>query len=120
MGLDLFFYRTKAEEIGYFRKVNFLVHFFESLDYEIDNCVPITITKEDTEELLKRCDEVLKDHSKAEELLPTTSGYFFGNTTYNELYFNDVKSVKEYVKNILLPQFENLSLDEKIEFKIWY
>lgn len=120
MGLDLYFYRTKTEEIGYFRKVNFLVHFFESLGYEVDNCIPITITEEDIEELLKRCDEVLKDHSKAEELLPITDGFFFGNTTYDELYFKDVEFVKDYVENNLLPQFENLSSDEKIEFKIWY
>lgn len=120
MGLDLYFYRTKTEEIGYFRKVNFLVYFFESLDYEIDNCVPITITKEDVEELLGRCEEVLNNHEKAEELLPTTDGFFFGNTSYGEDYFLDVKYVKDYVENELLPQFEDLYSDEKIEFKIDY
>jgi hypothetical protein len=34
MGLDLYFHRVKRKEIGYFRKVNFLVAFFEKRGYD--------------------------------------------------------------------------------------
>lgn len=121
MGLDLYFNKVKHTEIGYFRKVNFLVSFFEhQLGQEIENLRNVRIDREDAEELLKRCDEVLKDHSKAEELLPTCPGFFFGGTEYDDYYFDDVQSVKDYVKDTPIPQFDTLASDEKICFEIWY
>ncbi len=122
MGLDLYFNRSKktSEEIGYFRKVNFLVCFFERLGYTIENCVPVEINKGDAEDLLDTCNEVLENHDKAEKLLPTTEGFFFGTYDYDEYYFDDVKEVRDYVKNTLLPEFNKLEDDEYIEFEIWY
>ena len=119
MGLDLFYYKIKR--IGYFRKVNFLIPFFESqLGCEIENLRKIKIDKEDAEELLRRCSAVLDDHSRAKELLPTQEGFFFGNTDYNDYYFEDVESVRDYVKDTLLPEFDKLDSDESIQFEIWY
>lgn len=34
---------------------------------------------------------VIDDSSAAEELLPTASGFFFGDTDYNEYYLSDIK-----------------------------
>ena len=120
MGLDIYFTKRKEEEIGYFRKVNFLVKYFENLGFDVENQTPFKINKYDVKDLLNRCDQVLKNHDKAPELLPTMGLFFFGNTEYNEDYFNDVKEVKDYIKNILLPEFDNLSDEEEIYFKIWY
>lgn len=120
MGLDIYFHRIKEEEIGYFRKVNFLVTFFEDRGYEVENLRGISISEEDANELLRRCNEVLNDHSKAPELLPTQSGFFFGGTEYDDYYFDDVKEVKKYVENTLLPEMSTLRDDEHISFKIWY
>lgn len=121
MGLDLYFHRVKTKVIGEFRKVNFLIPFFEEqLGYEIKNLHKVRIYKEDAEELLRRCSAVLYDHSKAEELLPTQKGFFFGNTDYNDHYFEDVESVRDYVKDTLLPEFDKLDSDESIQFEIWY
>ena len=36
-----------------------------------------------------------------EKLLPTESGYFFGNTEYNEFYINDVRYTYETLKKVL-------------------
>jgi hypothetical protein len=70
----------------YYRKVNFLYGYFsERLTDE--QCL---VTKEDIEDIISRCENVLDDHSKAEELLPTCSGFFFGSTEYDEYYFSDV------------------------------
>lgn len=118
MGLDINFIKTKR--IGYFRKVNFLVEFFENRGYDVDNMINIPIDREDAEELLIRCHTVLEDHSKADELLPTTDGFFFGNVEYNEEYFQDVKEVKDYVQYTLLKEFDNLKSDEEINFHIYY
>lgn len=121
MCLDLYFNRVKQTEIGYFMKVNFLIPFFESqLGCEIENLRKVKIDKEDAEELLRRCSAVLDDHSRAKELLPTLEGFFFGSTDYDDYYFEDVKSVREYVKDTLLPEFDKLDSDESIQFEIWY
>ena len=59
MGLDVFFTKIKSEQIGYFRKVNFLVKYFEDLGFDVANQIPFRISKEDTEVLLSRCNQVL-------------------------------------------------------------
>ena len=119
MGLDLFF--IKKKKIGYFRKINFLVSFFELwFGKPVENLQEIEIDKLDIEELLRRCNIVLEDHSEAENMLPTHEGFFFGNTEYDEEYFNDVKKVKEYIENTLLPEIDELKDTESISFKIWY
>ena len=120
MGLDIFFIKKHRKEIGYFRKVNFLVKYFKDLGFDVENQTPFCISKEDAEVLLSRCNQVLKDHSKASELLPTMDGFFFGSIEYNEYYFNDVKEVRDYIKNTLLPEFEKLGSEEEIFFETWY
>ena len=116
MGLDLYFHRAKTKEIGYFRKVNFLIPFFENqLGCEIENLRKVKIDKEDAEELLKRCSAVLDDHSRAKELLPTQEGFFFGSTDYDDYYFEDVESVRDYVKDTLLPEFDKLFKDDEVK-----
>lgn len=120
MGLDIFFSKKKETTIGYFRKVNFLVKYFGDLGFDIDNQTPFAISKEDIEVLLSRCKQVLKNHDLAEELLPTMEGFFFGSTDYDEAYFDDVKRVRDYIKNDLLPKFDELQENETIYFETWY
>lgn len=120
MGLDIFFKRRQSKDIGYFRKVNFLVKYFADLGFDVYNQTPFIINKEDVEELLSRCNKVLKDHSKAKELLPTMDGFFFGSIEYNNNYFDDVLKVRDYVDSELLPQFDDLENNESIEFSTWY
>ena len=52
MGLDIFLTKKKRSEIGYFRKVNFLVKFFEKKGFDVSNQTPLAIKREDAEELL--------------------------------------------------------------------
>lgn len=120
MGLDIFFTKRKSDNIGYFRKVNFLVKYFEDLGFDVENQTPFAVSKEDIEVLLSRCKQVLKNHDLAEELLPTMEGFFFGSTDYDEAYFDDVKRVRDYIKNDLLPKFDELKEDETIYFETWY
>lgn len=120
MGLDLFFNKKKEETIGYFRKVNFLIPFFERKGLDVESQKGITIQKEDAEELLDLCKKVLNDHSKAEELLPTRAGFFFGSTVYDDYYFQDVEDIKDFLINTLIPEFKKLDNKEYITFDIWY
>lgn len=45
--------------------------------------------------------EYIEDPSVAMEILPTTSGFFFGGTDYDEWYYNDIKYTADKVREIL-------------------
>lgn len=106
------------EDIGYFRKVNFLVKFFE---YEND-CEDKEITIDELTDLLERCEEVIKSHSKAkaEALLPTQSGFFFGSTEYNAYYFEDVKAVRDWCKGIIASAEDHPTEDYILLINCWW
>ena len=69
MGLDISL-TTKKHDID-FRKHNYLFRWVENRLGEIENCKHYKLPKSDIEELLNSVNEVLADHSKAKELLPT-------------------------------------------------
>ena len=100
-------------EIAYFRKVNFLMTYF---NYE-GNCEYKLIGKEEVKELIDRCKKVLDNHELADEMLPTTGGFFFGSTDYNEWYFNDVECVRTTFEDML----ENVDWEtEVVEMYCWW
>ena len=43
----------------------------------------------------------IEDPSVAEELLPTTEGFFFGSTDYDEYYIEDIKHTVDIIKKAL-------------------
>lgn len=45
--------------------------------------------------------KTVEDSSIAEMLLPTTSGFFFGGTNYDEWYVEDIKNTINIIKNVL-------------------
>ena len=89
-------------EVGYWRKVNEIhAWFVKNLGEGNDDCNEIYVTKEDFESLLDLVNQVLKNHNLAGELLPTEDGFFFGETEYNEYYFENLKYTKELLEKIL-------------------
>jgi hypothetical protein len=50
---------------------------------------------------LDLCRIVIIDKSKAEQLLPSSSGFFFGNTEYDEWYYNDIQNTIEILEKAL-------------------
>ena len=58
----------------------------------------------------------LDNHNLAEVLLPTESGFFFGNTDYVEMYYNDVREVREWAEDTLA----DVSDDEEILMYAWW
>lgn len=77
-------------QIGYFRKFNALHRYMCNLDDGRDECQPIVLSKDTFKQLYDLLNDVNHNHSKAEDLLPTRSGFFFGGTDYNDYYFSDV------------------------------
>ena len=82
---------------AYFRKVNFLFAYYENNGKMVEQYYAFT-DKEDIDDIISRCERVLKDHKQAEYLLPTQSGFFFGSTDFDKWYFSDVKDCLRQMK----------------------
>lgn len=91
------------EQVGYWRKVNAIHNWFvENIQDGEDDCrYHREVTKEDLEELLDTCQEVLCNHDLAELILPTQCGFFFGSTEYDEYYFEDIKDTIDIITKVL-------------------
>jgi hypothetical protein len=101
-GIDVSNVTNIEEEVGYWRKANQIHRWFvDNVQNGVDNCGEYSVSKSELETLRNICTEVLNDHSKAEELLPSASGFFFGNTDYDEWYYNDVEHTIEILDKIL-------------------
>ena len=108
MGLDMYLYRKKkdekeAEEVAYWRKANQIRQWIvDNCGYNDDaNCEFFPMTKEQLEKLAEDCDKVIENRDMAPVLFPTSSGFFFGSTEYNEWYFDDLKETSRMVKEVL-------------------
>lgn len=89
---------TVSVEFGYWRKAN-AIHawFVDNIQEGEDNCQESWVAREDMQALLDTVNKVLADTSLAPELLPTSNGFFFGSTEYNEWYWKDI----EYTRDML-------------------
>lgn len=90
------------EEIGYWRKANQIHYWFvENVQKGNDDCGNYYVGREQLEELLSLCKQVRDDNSKAEELLPSQSGFFFGSTKYDEWYYKNIQYTIEILEKAL-------------------
>ena len=89
-------------KVGYWRKSNQIHQYFvDNCQGGEDDCRESYVDRDKLVELLDLCKQVLVDHSKAEDLLPSQSGFFFGNTEYNEYYYSDLSDTVEILENAL-------------------
>lgn len=91
MGLDQYLQDKDGNELIYWRKANMIHSWFERKVGKVENCERLDVSIEQLKQLKEDCLTVLNDHSKAKELLPTTSGFFFGSTEYDDWYFQDLE-----------------------------
>lgn len=91
--------------LGYWRKANAIHRWFvDNVQEGRDECQESWVSIEDLERLLDIIDKVLAEHTLAEELLPTSSGFFFGNTDYDDGYFQDLEYTKQIIEPIVQDQ----------------
>jgi len=91
-----------VEEVAYWRKANHIHQWFvENIQKGIDDCGEYRVPIYKLEELVNVCNKVLKDKSKASELLPTQGGFFFGSTEYDEHYIYDVENTVRMLEEVL-------------------
>ena len=92
-----------VEKVAYWRKANAIHKWFvDNVQDGEDDCkAHRELTKSDLLTLRDLAHEVYTNPDLAEDLLPTQSGFFFGNTSYGEWYMEDIKNTIEQIDNIL-------------------
>lgn len=89
-------------EVGYWRKANAIHKWFvDNVQDGEDDCSNYDVSNETLKELLDIVNEVLANKKKASELLPNTTGFFFGSQDYDEYYFQDLEYTKKLIEGIL-------------------
>lgn len=112
MGLDMYIQSTPTCDISkvwdvsrreecYWRKANAIHGWFVlNVQNGIDDCgVHRFLTKEDVNNLINVCKEVLK--TKDASKLPPVKGFFFGTYADDADYLNDIKHTVEQLKKLL-------------------
>ena len=90
------------DQLMYWRKANSIHKWFvDNCGGGEDNCEEIYVGKDSLRKLKEVIEKVLSDHNKANELLPTSSGFFFGGTEYDEWYFKDLSETLEVINEVL-------------------
>jgi len=90
------------EEVGYWRKANAIHKWFvDNIQNGKDECQESMVMPSELEDLLSLCKQVLENKDKAEELLPTTDGCFFGSTDYDDWYYVDIQDTVQMLEECL-------------------
>jgi len=89
-----------TEEVMYWRKANHIHKWFvDNCQGGIDECQEVYVSKEKLEELAALCEEVTQTCDAG--ILPSTSGFFFGNTEYGDYYFDLTKETAIELRKLL-------------------
>jgi len=86
---------TIIVEAMYWRKANAIHRWFvENAQGGEDNCERYYVSREQLLKLRDLCANLCtqKVEALAEDSLPTTDGFFFGSTEYDEWYWNDIEN----------------------------
>jgi hypothetical protein len=93
------------EQIGYWRKANAIHKWFvDNVSDGEDNCGTYYVGIDDLISLLDLCKQVRDTPETAEELLPPQSGFFFGDVSIDEYYFQDIDKTIEIIERALSEQ----------------
>lgn len=96
------------KEEAYWRKANAIHRWFvENVQNNVDDCGYYLITRDNFITLKSICDKALE--TREEGILPPMDGFFFGDTSYDENYWEDIYSTEKQIDKILLSMNENLS-----------
>lgn len=108
MGLDMYLYEKQVHEVAYWRKANAIHNWFVSNFATVDDCTPISLTKQDLVDLRELCMKVLEVHTEdyAQEMLPPAEGFFFGSTGIDDWYWGNLEDTIALL---------NTALDESVD-----
>jgi hypothetical protein len=89
--------------VGYWRKANAIHKWFvDHVQEGKDNCATYYVSRDQLTALKAVCERVRDwPGGLAAEQLPTTSGFFFGGTDYDEYYMQDVNNTIQLIDECL-------------------
>ena len=94
--------KTICTEAGYWRKANQIHKWFvDNAQEGKDECQRSFVDRDQLRTLRELCQEVIDNPESAEAKLPTEGGFFFGDTSYEEYYFEDLKHTVEIIDDVL-------------------
>lgn len=89
-------------EAGYWRKANQIHRWFVfNVQNEEDDCGYYSVDRKDLTDLRDLCQRVIEDHDLAPSELPTTAGFFFGSTEYDDWYYQELQDTIEILDKAL-------------------
>jgi hypothetical protein len=97
----------------YWRKANQIHKWFvDNVQNGEDDCGSYYVSIDDLKALVSAIDLALANTSKADEVLPTEGGFFFGGIDYDEWYWQDLEYTKEKISAILaMPDLKDWSFE---------
>lgn len=87
---------------AYWRKANAIHNWFvQNCQQGVDECQETYVTREQLQQLIDLCKEVIAGKTKASRSLPTADGFFFGSTEYDEYYMQDLQYTVDRLEKVL-------------------
>jgi len=104
--LDCIPYGYELEEISvraaYWRKANAIHDWFvQNVQEGVDNCGEYDVSREQLRSLLEACQSVLNKDADPSDVLPTSEGFFFGSTEYDDWYTDNLISTVDELTAVL-------------------
>ena len=95
-----------SAEVAYWRKANAIHRWFvNEVQGGVDDCESYEFTRKKLRELIDVCRMVKENPQWAPALLPTQSGFFFGETEYGDWYFRYIDETIVMIERALtLPE----------------
>ena len=102
--------KTITEELIYWRKANAIHNWFITNSREaMGNCGQLLVSRNQLIKLLQITSyllELSKENqqlfiSESERLLPTVDGFFFGSTSYDEIYYINLEYTQKQLQYVL-------------------
>ena len=108
-----------VEKVGYWRKSNQIHNWFvQNVQDGEDDCKEYRVSREQFQSLLDDVNAVLiardtpEEKGAIEDLLPPTSGFFFGSNEIDDWYWGDVENTEHLIESVLAEMDEDAKNSE--------
>ena len=109
-------------EVGYWRKANAIHRWFvENIQKGTDDGKPYYVDRLQLHSLHDLCVRVLKFKHLADELLPTSTGFFFGSDEHDEVYYGQLEyTIQILDRSLKLPHVWSFEYSSSCSWVKWY
>lgn len=87
----------------------FLANYFGLYEFKEPFIKCININIEQTNDLLNKCNEIIENPNKANELLPSNRLVGRETVLYNKRYYDTIENLRTCLKEYIIPQFNEMN-----------